>query len=144
MATNKELQQQVTALREENAALRKQLSEGGDAGPPHTDVQQLTEELAAARALLQQAEEEAARQQQLFDAAAESWRQRYAGLEAGETPPGHAAEVVVLRRAARVGDRHCEPGERLAVVHLANGVSLNYLVDAVRHDLARGEPSPAK
>ncbi len=141
MATNKELQEQVTALRKENADLRKQLSEGGDAGPPHTDVQQLTEELAAARALLQQAEEDAEAQQRVFDAAAESWRQKYAGFDAGETPPGHAAEAVVLRRAARVGDRQCEPGERLAVVHLADGVSLNYLVDAVRHDLARGEPA---
>jgi hypothetical protein len=48
---------------------------------------------------------------------------------------------VVLRRDAQVGDQQCATGRRLARVTLEPGVSLNYLVDAVRNGLAGDQPA---
>ena len=44
---------------------------------------------------------------------------------------------IVLRRAVPVGGTPREPGYSLGFVQLEEGVTLNYLVDAVRNDLAR-------
>jgi len=44
--------------------------------------------------------------------------------------------MIVLRVPGKVGDRMCSEGEILGVVSLMPGVSLNYLVDAVRNGVA--------
>lgn len=160
MPSNKELQAQVTALRGEVDKLRKEAdslhAENGDlknllkgdeaAGALHTEVQQLKEELEATRGTLSRVHGESLAMQASFDETEAKWQARFAELDALEAEPVSsgphllAGEAVVLRRPARVGDRQCEPGERLGVVMLAEGVSLNYLVDALRNDLAKGEP----
>lgn len=47
--------------------------------------------------------------------------------------------TVVLRRPATIGNQKCAAGTPIGQVKLAPGVSLNYLVDAVRCDLATEE-----
>lgn len=52
-------------------------------------------------------------------------------------PPAKSSCVaVVLRRDCQCGDTVCPAGTKLAEVRLKPGVSLNYLVDAVRSFLA--------
>lgn len=58
-----------------------------------------------------------------------------------ETPPvpGPVAPQpleIVLKRDIACGDRQCQSGDLLATIVLEPGVSLNYLVDAVRDHLA--------
>ena len=135
MPSNKELQAQVTALRKENDELKKLVS-SGDAAP----LQQENERLGAQ---LKKLSDEATAKQAEWDAAEARWKEQFDRLDAGEVlvaPMGYAAELVVMRRPARLGDRQLEPDDALGVVHLAEGVSLNYLVDAIRNDLAKGEP----
>ena len=145
MASNRELQTQVTALRQENDDLKKQLQEGGSAEASHTEVQQLKEELEATRGLLVRADETSQAMQAEWERIEAEWKEQFERLDAIEPGPVSSAphlfagEAVVLRRPARVGDRQCEPGERLGVVILDSGVSLNFLVDAIRNDLAKGE-----
>jgi len=46
---------------------------------------------------------------------------------------------VVLKRTAPIGDEICDPGTTLGFVTLAAGVSLDYLVHALRNELAAGQ-----
>lgn len=74
------------------------------------------------------------------------------GLASGGTPDlenidpdevGWSMVDVRLKRDLKVGDRAGYAGDLLAVVWLPEWVSLNWLVDAIRGDLARGAPAPA-
>jgi len=51
-------------------------------------------------------------------------------------PTESAGVRVIARRDLKIGDRAIRRGALLGVVHLEDNVSLNYLVDAVRCDLA--------
>ena len=43
---------------------------------------------------------------------------------------------IVMRKDAVVAGRNCKRGHRIAEIQLGDGVSLNFLVDAIRNGLA--------
>ena len=55
--------------------------------------------------------------------------------------------VIELRRNCTVGEKQGKAGDKLGTIQLEPGVNLNFLVDAIRNDLAgekRKKPTVAK
>lgn len=134
--TKAELEQQVEQLNEELADL-KSLLEGDDiAGALHQQVEQLKDELGALRESYNELRQKhKAQQEQGGDGQP---------VAAAYEPPEHAgdyvaADVVALRRPAKLGKHLAPQGTVLATVYYHHAdCNLNYLAAAVRNDQATG------
>ena len=64
--------------------------------------------------------------------------------QASDTTAASGAPIrridIVCRKPIKIGGRQIQIGEKLGEVSLADGVSLNVLVDAVRHEFAHERP----